>query len=400
MIPRTKVSYRLADLLSAVLVEDRSERFRNALRGELANLLGKPNILLSASGRGALYIVLKCLPQRRILIPAYTCKAVVEAAMLAGKDVVFGELEPGGFNMSAYTVESMLNADTILVATHQFGIPCEIKAMVGHAKKSGAFVLEDVAASLGTRVDGKLTGTFGDAAFFSFDSTKLVNAPLKGGALCVNDQALFDRCEAFRKENTFEMPLKRKVQYLLFGLALLMLENPLLYRCFHNIKFRWRRRYTDDSADFMPRLSPFYLDQLSEWQAAILLPQIRSLEQKIRIRQHIYSEYLKKLGKISSFALPPPDERREWAPIRFPVRVVGDKLDFYRQAIKLGVDFAFSFTFIAAPKEYMLSHRLAASILDLPFYERLAPSELEKVVAVMYELDDRMKESRSCACDK
>ena len=392
MIPRTKVSYRLADLLGAVRVGDRSERLRNELSGELASLLATPNILLSGSGRGALYIVLKCLPQRYLLVPAYTCKAVVEAAFLAGKEVLFGELEPGGFNMSVDAVETMLNADTILLATHQFGIPCNINAMVDHAREAGAFVLEDVAASLGSRVDGQLTGTFGDAAFFSFDSTKLVNVPLKGGALCVKDQELFDRCVAFQKENTFEMPFGRKIKYLFLGLALLVLENPLLYRLFHNAKFRWRGRYTDDSAEFSPRLGPFYLDQLSEWQAAILLPQIKGLGQAVGTRQRIYSEYMRKLSKASSFALPPPDNCHEWAPIRFPIRVDGSKLEFYQKAVRLGVDFAFSFTFIASPKEYVLSHKMASSILDLPFYERLTSSEIDKVVAVLSELDSRARE--------
>jgi dTDP-4-amino-4,6-dideoxygalactose transaminase len=392
MIPRTKASYRLADLLRAVRVRDRSERLRNALSGELVSLLGTPNILLSGSGRGALYIVLKCLPHRRVLVPAYTCKAVVEAAFLAGKEVVFGELEPDGFNMSIDAVKAMLNADTILLATHQFGIPCEIKAMVRYARQAGAFVLEDVAAALGTCVEGRLTGTFGDAAFFSFDSTKLVNVPLKGGALCVKDQVLYDRCVAFQKESTFEMPFERKIKYIFLGLALLALENPLLYRWFHNAKFRWRGRYTDDSVEFSPRLGPFYLDQLSEWQAAILLPQIRGLWQAVSTRQRIYSEYLRKLSKVSSFALPPPDNCHEWAPIRFPIRVVGNKLEFYQKAVRLGVDFAFSFTFIASPKEYVLSHDLAARILDLPFYERLTSSEIDKVVAVLCELDSRARE--------
>lgn len=392
MIPRTKASYRLADLLRSVLAKDRCGSLRNALRSELATLLGKPSILLSASGRGALYIVLKCLPQRRVLLPAYTCRAVVEAAFLAGKEVVFGELEPDGFNMSVDAVVKMLNADTILLATHQFGIPCNIKAMVYHAREVGAFIIEDVAASLGSRVDGQLTGSFGDAAFFSFDSTKLVNVPLKGGALYVKDQALFDRCVAFQKKNTFEMPLERKVRYLFLGLALLALENPLLYRFFHNAKFRWRGRYTDDSAEFSPRLGPFYIDQLSEWQAAILLPQIRGLGQAVSARQRIYSEYLRKLSNAKSFALPPPDNCHEWAPIRFPIRVFGDKLKFYNEAVRLSVDFAFSFTFIASPKNYVLSHDLAASILDLPFYERLTSSEMDKVVAVLLEIDSRASE--------
>ena len=387
MIPRTKVNYRFSDLLRTIFVREDTNIRRDALCNQLAVLLDTPHILLTASGRGALYVVLSCLPQSRVLIPAYTCKAVVEAALLAGKEVLYGESECDGFNMSIDSLKGVLNADTILLATHQFGIPCEIQSMIRYAKEVGAFVIEDAAASLGTRVDGRLTGTFGDAAFFSFDSTKLVNVPLKGGALQVRDVELFARCKVFQSDHSATMPLFRKLHYLLLGAILIMLEQPFVYRVFHNLKFHWRGQYTDDSADLAEYIGPFYLDRLSEWQAAILLPQIRVLDRIVITRQRLYAEYLDRLQGGTSFVLPPADGGSCWAPIRFPIRVATNKLDFYRRAVELGVDFAFSFTFIASPSEYRRSHQLASAVLDLPFYERLTDTELQKVVAVLHELD-------------
>ncbi len=387
MIPRIKVSYRFKDLLAAITVKENSSYHRSALINELKSVLGGANILLCASGRGALYTLLKCLPQRRILVPAYTCKAVIEAALLAEKELIFGELDVDSFNMSVDASKTKLDSDTILIATHQFGIPCDVKAMINYARLAGAFVIEDAAASLGSRVDGQITGSFGDAAFYSFDTTKLANVPIKGGALSIKDQALYERCAAFQSKNAFPMINQRKIKYLLLGLALLMLEKPMLYRCFHNLKFHWRGRYTDDSNVMRPCLGPFYIDQFSEWQAVILLPQIRDLERKVSTRRRIYSLYLEKLSKVTSFILPPSDSGNEWAPIRFPIRVLGSKHELYRKAAKMGVDFAFSFSFIAAPNEYKLSHDLASSILDLPFYERLTLLELEKVVEVLCEID-------------
>src|SRR5277367_473676 len=116
MITRTKVTYRLRDLLRAGMVRETDERRRQQLIWRLGELLGTRQILLTASGRGALYILLSCLPQRRVLVPAYTCKAVVEAAWLAGKEVVFGESEENGFNMAADSVKELLDAGTILLA--------------------------------------------------------------------------------------------------------------------------------------------------------------------------------------------------------------------------------------------------------------------------------------------
>jgi len=386
MITRTKVTYRLRDLLRAGMVRETDERRRQQLIWRLGELLGTRQILLTASGRGALYILLSCLPQRRVLVPAYTCKAVVEAAWLAGKEVVFGESEENGFNMAADSVKELLDAGTILLATHQFGIPCDLQPMLESAAAVGAFVLEDAAASLGSRIDGKLTGTFGDAAFFSFDSTKLVNAPLKAGFMVVRDASLFARCQAFVASRIRPMPTLRKWRYLILGAVLVALEHPALYRIFHNLKFRWRGRFTDDSAGLEAHLGPFYVDRLAEWQAAILLPQIDQLEHLISARRRMYTEYLRRLGGATSFDLPVPDANNEWAPIRFPIRVHGDKMEFYRQAARRGIDFAFSFTFLGSPAEFVRSHRLAASILDLPFYDRLRDEEMEQVVAVLRDL--------------
>lgn len=387
MIPRTKVNYRLADLLRAGLVSEGGQTKRQALLRQLEALFGTPRILLTASGRGALYALLSCLPQRRVVLPAYTCKAVVEAVLLAGKEAIFAESEEDGFNMSPRSLGALLDADTILLATHQFGIPCDIRAMLGLAREAGAFIIEDAAASLGTKVDGQLTGTFGDAAFFSFDSTKLVNVPLKGGFLSIRDEVLFRRCAAFLDTRTRPMPARRRLNYQLLGAILVLLENPFLYRCFHNLKFRWRNRFTDDSANLNPTLGPFYIDRLAEWQAGMLLPQIQGLGEIIATRQRLYAEYLDKLQGVTGISLPPADARKEWAPIRFPIRVRGDKMAFYRQSVRRGVDHAFSFTFIACPADFAISHRLAASVLDIPFYHRLSTTELNQVVAVVRELD-------------
>jgi dTDP-4-amino-4,6-dideoxygalactose transaminase len=396
VIPRTKVSYRLGDLLGALVASGRRDRHRAALAASLAVKLGGGNVLLTASGRGALYIILSVLPQRKVLVPAYTCKAVVEAARLAGKEVVYGESEDDGINMDPEMLAGRLDADTVLIATHQFGIPCAIESMVEVARSSGAYVIEDAAASLGTRVNGKLTGTFGDAAIFSFDSTKLVNVPLKGGFLLVQDRDLGERCRAFAATATRPMPLARKVQYLALGAALVMLEHPRLYRLFHNLKFRWRGRFTDDQAESNAQLGPYYCDRLAEWQAKIILPQIDRIEETIVKRRQIYGDYRQRLRSAAAFSLPPEDAGREWAPIRFPIRANVDKMELYRRAVDRGVDFAFSFTFIASPRTFGKAHALADSVLDLPFYDRLSEAELEHVGSVMNQIDQDISRNKTC----
>lgn len=131
MIPRTKVNYTFISLMNALFTSEKEEYFRRRIIHHLGCFLSSPHILLTESGRGALYLLLLALPHRRVFIPAYTCKAVAEAALLAGKKILFGESEPDGFNMDSDKVfEAQIDKDTVLVLTHQFGIPCQFVPLI------------------------------------------------------------------------------------------------------------------------------------------------------------------------------------------------------------------------------------------------------------------------------
>ena len=392
MISRTKANYSIFSLAKSLFLRENNEKYRQEIARKLEHLLGSSYILLTASGRGALYLLLLSIPRAKVFIPAYTCKAVVEAALLAGKSVYFGESELDGFNMDTNISEEQIDKDTILIVTHQFGIPCQLEPLINLAHQKGAFVIEDAAASLGSKIGGQLTGTFGDASFFSFDSTKLLNVPLKGGFLWIRDPDIFAQCQEVYIQNTSPMPLLRKFYYLTLGFALRFVEQPTLYRVFHNIKFHWRGRFTEDSAAFSPHLNPFYYDRFSEWQAAILIPQLDRFDQIIANRRRLYNTYLLQLAQASFFSLPPHDIMQEWAPIRFPIRVLSNKMQFYEEAVRRGVDFAFSFTFLASPSSFAISHKLADTILDLPFYDRLSEHEQLRVISVLLSIDKIMRE--------
>lgn len=391
MIPRTKVNYGWRDLWSAVGVGEATTRWRDELVDLLARLFDSSHILLTGSGRGALYLLFRALPHPRVLVPAYTCKAVVEAAQLAGKELLFGECEKDGFNMDADAAAALMGPDVIVVATHQFGIPCDIEQTVEQARRHHSFVLEDAAAAMGTRINGRLAGSFGDAAVFSFDSTKLINVPLKAGFLLVRKAELFADCQRIQNKETRSMPLTAKYRYLLLGTILVALENPVLYRIFHKLKFEWRGRFTDDGPELKPVLNVFSRYRMSEWQARLAVRQVAELDKLIQFRQRLYADYRNRLASVKAFILPPDDTDRSWACVRFPIRVKKDKLEFYRRACRAGVDFAFSFTYIAAPPEHTRAHSIAKAVLNLPFYSKLSAREFDKTVRVLHQIDEAGK---------
>lgn len=387
MIPRTKVNYGLGDLVRAAMSLEGRQRNRAELVEALRDLTGCRHILLTASGRGALYAILRAIDRDRVLVPAYTCKAVDEAAVLAGRRVVHVPTESDGFNVEASTLEELAGDDCVIVATHQFGIPCDMATTMRVARERGALVVEDAAASLGTRIDGQLTGTIGDVGFFSFDSTKLVTVPLKGGFIATNDDALAARIAEVLAAETRRPSLTWKAKTLALAAILVVIENRWLYRLFHWLVFQLRGIVTMDEAGLKPQWSGFYGHELADWQARIALSQIRRLDTIIASRRRTYDKLRTGLAGIARCQLPPADEHGEWASIRFPVRVRGDKLRYYRELLDRGVDCAFSFTFIADPGACDRAAKLADTVLDLPYYERLTDSEIAAVVSALHSID-------------
>ena len=388
MIPRTKVNYGLRDIAVAFLVSEGSHDYRAELVEVLSKYLGETNVLLTPSGRGGLYFILKALDRPRVVIPAYTCKAVAEAAILAGKNIICVDVEPGGFNVPSSALDTIVDSKSIVIATHQFGIPCEIERIVALSARRGALVVEDVAPSLGTRLGNRLVGTYGDAAFYSFDSTKLVNVPMKGGLVTAKDPDLLARIKAVMNAETTPMPWSHKMKLLVMATGLVLIENPVLYSLFHAVFFSLMGKYTEEIPGLNPKKTEFYIYTMANWQAFTALSQVRRLDAIIEQRRQVYTAYSEALEGCRSFELPPKDENGEWACIRFPIRVKGNKFAYYSRVAKQGVDVAFSFTYPPCTDDSVHAKAIADSILDIPYYWKLTSSEFDRVVSVLKAIDN------------
>lgn len=386
MISRSRPSFTVADLAAGLRAREDGAAKR-ALAASLGAFVGVEHVTLTPSGRAGLFALLRAVDRPRVVVPAYTCNAVVEAARLAGKTVEFVEVEADGFNVDPGALAPALGGDAVFVATHQFGIPCDIERTVEVCRARGAMVVEDCAASLGTTVGGRQTGTFGDAAFYSFDMSKLITVPAKGGAVVVRDPALAAEVRAVHAASVSPMPAGVRARFFAMGATLRALQEPHAYRAFHTLRFERAGTFTAEAPLGEVRRGPFYRYDLSDAQAVVAARQLARVTDIISERRRLYAEYGRRLRGARSFVTPPPDERGEWAPIRFPIRVRGDKLAFYRACARRGVDFAFSFTFIEAPRRFAIAHGLADAVLDLPFYPGLTRREVDHVVDTLMAVD-------------
>jgi dTDP-4-amino-4,6-dideoxygalactose transaminase len=164
--------------------------------------LQSPHVFLASSGRTALYLLLKALRDQpahkgrsEVVLPAYTCPAVVKVILDAGLTPRLVDLDPVTQG-AASGWEAVLSRSTLAVIwVHPFGVPQPLDYALRAAHAVGALLIEDSAQAMGARLDGRLVGTLGDAGLFSLGPGK----PLSiggGGIVCTRRPALAQALDA------------------------------------------------------------------------------------------------------------------------------------------------------------------------------------------------------------
>ena len=280
-IPNIKVSYSIFDIVKACFIKNNGA-YTLLLEEKLSDLFYAKSVLLTSSGRSALYHILAYLPQHKVIVPAYTCDVVVEAATLAGKEVVYDHVDRKTLNMSELPD---LNSDSIVIATHQYGFPCNIKAVCAECKKIGAVVIEDCAGALGLKIDGQMAGTFGDYAIFSFNASKLINAPTSGGFLIAKNES---DLKVLKKSIQFKpCTIKYKIKSLCKAMAFCLDKNPYIHywlskatRHYATKAYLSAKQYRPNKRKLVDYFYGFY-----NWQAYVALKQLNRLPELLRKRK-------------------------------------------------------------------------------------------------------------------
>lgn len=158
----------------------------------LAKHLGVRFALGTSSCTSSIEVALaaKLTPGDTVLVgPAFTFKAVPSGPYNVGMKVELVETDDN-YCIDIDDLERKLPRAKALVLSYMRGhIPADLKRIVELCKEHDVFLLEDAAHALGSKHDGQLIGTFGDANAVSFQANKIDNAG-EGGALTTNDEEL------------------------------------------------------------------------------------------------------------------------------------------------------------------------------------------------------------------
>lgn len=160
---------------------------------EFARYIGSKYAFGTTYGRIAIYLGLRAIDvaEREVMVPAFTCKVVIDAIPQAGGTLIFIDVNPNTLDMDIEDMKKKITKKTTaILLTHYYGSVCgNLEEILNFAKENNLRVVEDCAHSLGAEYKGIKVGNFGDMAAFSLTKNSL---NFGGGMLVTNNKALFE----------------------------------------------------------------------------------------------------------------------------------------------------------------------------------------------------------------
>ena len=174
-----------------------------AFEEELAAFLGVSHCAGVASGTDALELALAavgCTLGDEVVTAANAGGYTTAAASRLGCPVRYADVDPTTLGLTAATVEPALTGATrAVVATHLYGLMCDVEGIVELCRGQGIAVVEDGAQAAGAGRGARRAGSFADAAALSFYPTKNLAAIGDGGAVVTGDAGIDERVRALRQ---------------------------------------------------------------------------------------------------------------------------------------------------------------------------------------------------------
>ena len=330
-----------------------------AFEAEFAAYLGLSEAIGVASGTDAVELALRGLEIGAgdgVYTVSHTAVATVAAIERSGATPILVDVDEATGTMDPNSLAAAISGGLSLsaarpaavVVVHLYGQPAPMDEILAIARTAGLRVVEDCAQAHGARLDGRVAGTMGNVAAFSFYPTKNLAALGDGGCVATDDVAAAGRIRELRQ-------------------------------------YGWRDRYVSA----VPGLN----SRLDEVQAAVLRVRLPKLETENARRREIAAGY---------------DAGLAGTPITLPIARTGashvyhqyvirtrhrDRLISWLRDREIGTAVHYPVPVHLQPGyagrlprvELPVTERLAGEIVSLPIFASLTDGEVERTVAAILE---------------
>jgi dTDP-4-amino-4,6-dideoxygalactose transaminase len=169
---------------------------------EFSNYLGATYCAGVASGTEAIQLALMAAgigAGDEVIAPANTCMPSIFGIQSTGARAVLADVDPDSYTISPAAIEEAITGRTkAILPVHLYGHPCDMEPINTVAKAHSLIVVEDCAQAHGARYKGRLCGTLGDLAAFSFYPSKNLGAIGDGGAVVTQSEDYFEKLVKLR----------------------------------------------------------------------------------------------------------------------------------------------------------------------------------------------------------
>ncbi|HTD24033.1 MAG TPA: DegT/DnrJ/EryC1/StrS family aminotransferase [Terriglobales bacterium] len=326
---------------------------------EFADACGTRTAVAVVNGTIALHLALLTLGVREgdeVLVPSLTYVATANAVRYVGATPVFVDVDPNTWCIDPNLLEpAITNRTKGIIPVHLYGHPADMDAINHIAAIHGLWVLEDAAEAHFASYKSRTVGSLARMATFSFYGNKLITCG-EGGAITLNDPALELRMRSLRGQG---MDPQRRYYFPITG----------------------------------------YNFRITNVAAAILCGQMERRESIVARRLHIFQRYRQLLAGIPGICFQPVADWANPAPWLFCITV--NEIEYGRSRDELAallmtekIDTRpFFFPLHKLPPfhkescqrgDYLpVTERLGASGINLPTYNELGDSDLERIAEVI-----------------
>ncbi len=339
----------------------------NLFEERFAEYLNAPYVVGVTSATAGLHLALETLGIGKgdeVITTPMTFIATANAILHAGATPRFVDVEPDTGAIDASLIEKAITKKTrAIMPVHLYGQLCDMRAISKIAKKHKLKIIEDAAHAVEARRDGVCVGQLADAAAFSFYATKNLTSG-EGGAVSVHSKKLQD-----------------------------ILRQGRLHGMTKDAASRYQKRHRHYDMKFCG-----WKYNMSNIQAALLLPQIDRIEKNLKMRKRAWDLYMKELDGVKNLGFPKIVSGSRSALHLFTVWVPPkhrDRILWRLEEKEIGVAVNFR------PIHYMTfyrknfglkrgmfpnAERIGDRVVTLPLYPTLKPKQIKYVTASLKEI--------------
>jgi len=335
-----------------------------AFESELAAYHGLDHAVAVSSGTAGLHLALLTLgvgEGDEVILPSFTFVAIINAVFQVRATPVLIEMDPVTLNLDPVAVERAITPRSrAILVIHTFGVPAQMDVLQDLARRHRLALIEDASEAIGARFDGRLAGSFGDLAVFGFYPNKQITTA-EGGAVLASDPAHAARLRRLRNQGRDAGP--------------------------------------DSGIDWLDHVEPGYNYRLSELACALGRVQLRRIDEILALRRQAaerYDAFLSGIPGVERPSLSLPQREVSW--FVYVVRLSeGACRERVRAALaSLGIATGRYFAPIhlqpawrawsaADTRHLSLTESIARCTLALPFFNRITPSQQQRVADALRE---------------